>query len=98
MSPPRLIRDLDGLRQRDSRTDRGRAPADSGRAPPGARGPTDELSGEDHAPRHGLAIPDGIDQQTGHLVAHLLDGLADTGEGRSDGRRYRRVVEADHGD
>ena len=75
-----------------------RSPAGSGLAPPGARGPTDEFGGEDHAPGRAICPFDGLDQEPGHLLAHLLDRLADAGEGRARAGRDRRVVEADDGD
>src|SRR5688500_3553183 len=75
-----------------------RSPAGSGHAPPGARGAFDELRGEDHASRRAIRTFDGVDEQAGHLLAHLLDGLTDTRQGRLRGGRDRRVVVADQGD
>src|SRR5947199_9985878 len=75
-----------------------RAPAGSGHAPPGARGASHELGGEDHPPLDGVAAFDLVDQEPGHLVAHLLDRLADAGESWSERRGDWRVVIADDGD
>ena len=47
---------------------------------------------------HGIRAFDRVDEQAGHLVAHLLDRLADAGEGGLGRGRDRRVVEADDGD
>src|SRR6186713_723350 len=74
-----------------------RSPAGSGHPPPGARRALDELGGQDHAAGRVTGTLDGLDQQAGHLLAHLLDRLSDAGERRRRRRRDRRVVETDHG-
>ena len=50
-----------------------------------------QFGGQDHAAWHGIRCIDGIDEEAGHLAAHLLDRLADacqlwrgrSGDGRS---------------
>ena len=48
---------------------------------------------EDHATDDRVPPADGVDEQASHLVAHLLDRLADAGEVRPDRRGDGGVVE-----